>query len=300
MTLILLTLLISYILLFLYSLRIRDNSIVDVFWGVGFMMIALLSFFQSEMNLVQIVMTGLVCLWWVRIVSHIGLRKWKEQREDPRYAKWREEWWSGWYFLVRSFLQVYIAQMVLMFVVAIPILVVNFVDTSYDSIFCNQTHILSKIINENACKWLDEGSWIYASDELQEIAESPKRNHTRFIFNMVFLWVIISLFGLIAETLADMQLSKFIKTKKPGQIFMTGLYRYSRHPNYFGESMFWLGISLISLPFSSLGLIWFIVITFLLLFVSWVPLQEARYAGRPEWEAYKSRTSVLIPWWPKK
>ena len=273
MTLILLTLLISYILLFLLSLRIRDNSIVDVFWGVGFMMIALLSFFQSEMSLVQIVMTGLIFLWWVRIVSHIGLRKWKEQREDPRYAKWREEWGDGSYFCIRSFLQIYIAQMVLMFVVAIPILVVN----------------LSVIpADEGLYRWIpffDHGFW-------------DKLGMTEQIW--LILWIIVSLFWLIIEAIADKQLSQFIKTKKPGQIFMTGLYHYSRHPNYFGESMFWLGISLISLPFSSLGLIWFIVITFLLLFVSWVPLQEARYAGRPEWETYKSRTSVLIPWWPKK
>lgn len=58
---------------------------------------------------------------------------------------------------------------------------------------------------------------------------------------------------------------------------MSGLYRYSRHPNYFGESVFWLGISLISLSFSYYGMIGWIVITVLLLFVSGVPLQEVRY-----------------------
>ena len=64
--------------------------------------------------------------------------------------------------------------------------------------------------------------------------------------------------------------------------------------------MFWLGISLISMQYSIIGLISWIVITILLLFVSGVPLQEARYAGRPNWEEYKSRTSVFIPWFPKK
>jgi steroid 5-alpha reductase family enzyme len=64
--------------------------------------------------------------------------------------------------------------------------------------------------------------------------------------------------------------------------------------------MFWLGISLIALPYSWLGMIGWIVITFLLLFVSGVPLQETRYAGKPEWEEYKSRTSVFVPWLPGK
>ena len=125
MTLILLTLLISYTLLFLYSLRIRDNAIVDVFWGFGFMIIAVLSWLQSEQGVAQYVVTGLVLLWGIRLTSHIGFRKLREGKEDPRYAKWREEWGSGWYFVVRSFFQVYMLQMLLMLVVAMPILVVN-------------------------------------------------------------------------------------------------------------------------------------------------------------------------------
>ena len=72
---IILALFISYVLLFLYSLKIRDNSIVDVFWGMGFMIVALLSFFQSDMTLAPVVVTTLLCIWGIRIVSHIGLRK---------------------------------------------------------------------------------------------------------------------------------------------------------------------------------------------------------------------------------
>ena len=81
----------------------------------------------------QLIMTGLALLWGARIVSHIGLRKLKERREDARYAKWREEWGSGWYFIVRSFFQAYILQMILMLVVATAILVVNgsFLDSSF-------------------------------------------------------------------------------------------------------------------------------------------------------------------------
>lgn len=280
MTLILLALLISYTLLFLYSLKIRDNSIVDVFWGFGFMIIALVSFFQSEQWLPQYVLTGLVLLWGIRLTSHIGFRKLREGKEDPRYAKWREEWGSGWYFRIRSFLQVYILQMVLMFAVALPILMVNLLSKELPSGFSSffvHTEFCSPPLDCFSMQVVNYG----------------------LIDSVILVWIIIALAGLIFETIADLQLKEFLKIKKPWQIFMTGLYRYSRHPNYFGESMFWLGISIISLPISIFGIIGWIMITCLLLFVSWVPLQEARYAGKPEWEEYKARTSVFVPWFVK-
>ena len=273
MSIIIFALLISYSLLFLYSLKIKDNSIVDVFWGFGFMIIAVLSFFQSGQGLHHYVITGLVLLWWIRLTSHIGFRKLREWKEDPRYAKWREEWGSGWYFLIRSFLQVYMLQMILMIVVAIPILIVNL----------DWFSLLSFSVGES-------------------LSGTDPRLSPRMTKSEVFmiLWALIALFWLILETIADRQLGRFIKTKKPGEIFTTGLYRYSRHPNYFGESLFWLGISLISLQYSYLGIIGWLSITILLLFVSWVPLQEARYAGRANWEEYKAKTSVFVPWFPKK
>ncbi len=273
MIIIVLTLLISYTLLFPYSLRIRDNSIVDVFWGFGFMIIAGISFLQSEKIIPQILVTGLVLLWGIRITSHIGFRKLREWKEDPRYAKWREEWWTGAYFYIRSFLQVYMLQMVLMLVVALPILVVNLAWSSYLS--------------------FSAGESLFGADPRL----SPRMTESEVLY---ILWVIIALSWLLFEAIADLQLKAFLKVKKPGQIFTTWLYRYSRHPNYFGESLFWLGISLISLPYSYIGIIGWITIICLLLFVSGVPLQEARYAGRLEWEEYKKKTSVFIPWFPKK
>ncbi len=267
------TLFILYTLLFLYSLKIRDNSIVDVFWGFWFMIIAVLSFFFGwMMDIPQITVTLLILLWGIRLTSHIVFRKLREWKEDPRYAKWREEWGSGWYFMVRSFLQVYILQMFLMFVVSVPILIVNFSDhTSLSYSFFSMLDI-----------------WMLA------LIQDPRE----LIF--LILWFLIALFGLSFETIADLQLKTFLQIKKPRQIFMTGLYRYSRHPNYFGESMFWLWISFISLPYSYIGIIGWIAITCLLLFVSGVPLQEARYEGRPEWEEYKKKTSVFVPWFVKR
>ena len=76
-----------------------------------------------------------------------------------------------------------------------------------------------------------------------------------------------------------------------------GLWRYTRHPNYFGETVMWWGIFLTGLS-SFHG--WFAVIspvtiTFLLVFVSGVPLAEKKYAGRPDFEEYKKKTPMFIP-----
>lgn len=267
---------IAYILLFLFSLKLRDNSIADVFWGAGFMILAVWSFYFSERGVSQYLVTWLVLLWGTRLMLHIGVRKWKERKEDPRYAKWREEWGSGWYFVIRSFLQVYMLQMVLMLVVATPILIVNFSDLSF------RAETIVGVEKSAILFWADS-SFNGITEQFLSILGS-----------------ILALFGLIFEIIADYQLKQFIKIKKPGEIFTTWLYRYSRHPNYFWESIFWLGISITAIEYSPFAIIGWIVITFLLLFVSWVPLQEARYAGRPNWEAYKAKTSVFIPWIPKK
>ncbi len=215
------------------------------------MMIAVITYFDWVMGITQSILTWLIVIWGIRLSSHIGFRKIFEKKEDPRYAKWRSEWGNGWYFYIRSFLQVYILQMILLIAVSLAIIVVN--------LYGNKEYSIFTVIGTS-----------------------------------------IALFWLIFETIADIQLSRFIRIKKPGEIFTSGLYKYSRHPNYFGESIFWLGISLISLPYSLFGILSWIIITLLLLFVSWVPLQEARYTGRPNWEEYKKKTSVFIPWFPKK
>lgn len=108
--------------------------------------------------------------------------------------------------------------------------------------------------------------------------------------------------GFLFEAVGDRQLAAFRRDPaNRGKLIATGLWRYSRHPNYFGEALQWWGIAVIALsaPRGWLGLIGPAVITGLLLFVSGVPLLERKYAGRPDWEEYKRRTSVFIPWFPK-
>ena len=113
------------------------------------------------------------------------------------------------------------------------------------------------------------------------------------------LWII----GFFFEVVGDYQLDRFIENPaNKGKIMMSGLWKYTRHPNYFGESAMWWGIALVSAGLSAYPLIGFLsplLITYLLRYVSGVPMLEKRWAGNPDWEAYKARTSVMVPWFSK-
>lgn len=113
------------------------------------------------------------------------------------------------------------------------------------------------------------------------------------------LWVI----GFFFESVGDWQLDRFIRNRaNTGKIMTTGLWRYTRHPNYFGEVTMWWGIFLfvIGLPLAALSFLSPLLMTFLLLKVSGIPMLEARFAGQSDWEKYKKKTNTFFPWWPKK
>lgn len=120
----------------------------------------------------------------------------------------------------------------------------------------------------------------------------------------IFTWIgfVFWLIGFFFQAVSDYQLSVFIRNKKStNDIIHTGLWKYSRHPNYFGEIMMWWGIYIIIIPLANSW--WFIIsplaITFLLVFVSGIPMLEKKYKNHPAFQLYKKRTSVLIPWPPK-
>ena len=116
----------------------------------------------------------------------------------------------------------------------------------------------------------------------------------------IILWVI----GFFFEAVGDAQLSTFLKhrNKHKQKVLKTGLWKYSRHPNYFGEVTMWWGVFLIALssPGGIFGIISPLIITALILFVSGVPLLEKKHSGKPEYEAYKKETSVFFPLPSKK
>ena len=110
------------------------------------------------------------------------------------------------------------------------------------------------------------------------------------------------LVGFYFQSVADYQLAVFIKQRKhKTDIMQTGLWKYSRHPNYFGELLMWWGIFIVVVPLAA-G-IFFIVspltISFLLLYVSGIPLLEKKYDGNEKFQEYKKRTSALVPMPPK-
>lgn len=244
MTEIIFTLWLCYLFLFFISLKIKDNSIVDVFWGTGFLIFAGILFFSQEnRNIFEIIFFTIFCIWWARLTYHIGKRKLFSKKEDPRYAGWRQEWK---YFKTRSFFQIYVLQMLLLLVISTPVY------------FIFQDQISGNIYT--------------------------------------LLGIMVMIFGVSYEALADAQLKKYLQnTHEKNKVFTWGLYKYSRHPNYFGESVFWLWISIISLQNSFIWIIWFLIITILLLFVSWVPLQEKRHKKKDNWEEYSQKTPKFIP-----
>jgi steroid 5-alpha reductase family enzyme len=238
-------LIISYVVLFIISIFLKDNSIVDIFWGIGFSQLAIHTLLLNpNKTILNYIFTIIILIWTLRISGYILSKKLKTKTEDKRYAIWRETWK---YFYIRSFFQVYILQGILMIIISTSILIIN------------------------------------SSNNFQ--------NSILFIIG-----TIIALGGLIFETVSDKQLFKFLSnTKNKGQIMQTGLWKYSRHPNYYGESIFWLGISIIAIQISYLGFISYIMITFLLRFVSGVPLAEKTMKQNKQFIEYAKKTPVFIP-----
>jgi steroid 5-alpha reductase family enzyme len=122
---------------------------------------------------------------------------------------------------------------------------------------------------------------------------------TLFVYAGTVIW----LAGFYFEVVGDLQLKRFLANpRNKGKLMTTGLWRYTRHPNYFGEATMWWGIFVIALatPYGWLGIITPVVITYLLLFVSGVPMTEKAFEGKPGWNAYKKRTSKFLPLPPNK
>lgn len=235
---------------FVASLFLKRNDIADIMWGIGFLIIAIYTFVQGSQYIVSYIVTGCVLVWSLRLSLHIYSRN-KNKTEDYRYKAWREAW--GKWFYIRSYLQVFLLQGLLMGLISFPVIAAN----------------------------------TYAQDFAG--------------FHMV--GVIVFLVGLFFEAVGDQQLKKFIgNPENKGRIIQTGLWQYTRHPNYFGEVTLWWGVWIMSLgtPFG----IWMIVgpltITILILGVSGVPMLERKMRENPDFDEYRKRVSVFFPLPPRK
>jgi len=236
------------------SVLLTNAGIVDVFWGLGFVLIAWASALFGYGDLYRkVLLTTLTTAWGVRLAVHIFLRS-RGKGEDFRYQKFREN--GGENFWWMSLITIFWLQALLCFVIALPLQVGQAVPTAAP------------------LGWVE------------------------------ILGVVIWTGGFLTEALADFQLKAFVDDpENKGKVMNKGLWRYSRHPNYFGECVVWWGIFLIVLPVP--GGIYAIIgpalITFLLLKVSGVTMLEAGLKSRREgYEEYVKSTSAFVPWFPRK
>lgn len=118
----------------------------------------------------------------------------------------------------------------------------------------------------------------------------------------VAIGVLVWLIGFNFEVIADRQLRTFIQSSRTGELMQSGLWRYSRHPNYFGEITMWWGLAIIGLavPHGWIGIIGAFTISLLICFVSGIPPAEKNTASKKGWQEYKQKTSPLIPWPSKR
>ena len=230
----------------------RNNSIIDIAWGIGFVIVSLFSLLtDSNLQLNQIIMSLLVSIWGLRLFYHILLRN-KGKAEDFRYAEFRKNW--GKWVIPRAYAQVYLLQGFFLFIIALPLLLVR--------------------------------------------ETSNKPNLALLVVGML-IWLL----GFFFEAMGDFQLKQFLSLEtNRGKIISTGLWKYTRHPNYFGEATMWWGIFLLGLSggVSVFSILSPLTITFLLLFVSGIPLLEKSMKNKPGFEEYMRKTSIFIPWFPKK
>lgn len=238
----------------LISLAIRNVTIVDSLWGLGFILIAVLTWFMSDGYWIRkLLIVCLVFLWGLRLSIYLTWRNWGKA-EDPRYGGWREK--SGNRFWFVSLFKVFILQALFMWVISLPL----------------QIGLLAA--NPSTPTWLD-------------------------IFG-VAVWTV----GFTFEAVGDWQLARFkANSKNSGLVMDQGLWKYSRHPNYFGEFLVWWGFFLIALstPFGGWTVISPLIVTAVLLKMTGIPLTESNLVKtRPGYQDYVKRTNAFIPWFPRK
>lgn len=239
--------------LWVISIFIKNVSIVDAFWGVGFAVSAIFYFIVTEGEATRsLIVLILISAWALRLFVYLSTRNWGKG-EDFRYQKFRKDYGEHryWWF---SFFQTFLLQGVLMWFVSIP--------------------LLGSMFNP------DKGFGL-----------------------LDILALVIVLIGISFEAIGDYQMSRFkSQPSNKGKVMDMGLWKYSRHPNYFGNACLWWGFALFSIAAGNFyGIIGPAIMTFLLLKVSGVSLLERSLKkDKPEYEKYARKTSSFIPWFPKK
>lgn len=240
------------VLLWLVSLRLKNSSIVDIFWGTGFVIAGWVYFLLTPDGFFprKLLIMTLVTIWGLRLSLYILRRNWGKP-EDFRYQVWRKEAGQAWWW--RSFFKVFLLQGFLLWIISIPLLAAQY-------------------------------------------PQLP--DHLTFLDYLgVFLWLI----GFFFESTGDYQLARFkADPANKGKVMDKGVWRYTRHPNYFGDSAQWWGYYLIALAAGGWWSLFSpVLMTLLLLRVSGVALLEKTLETKPGYKEYIEKTSSFIPWFPK-
>ena len=238
-------------IMFIISRFLKRTDIVDMAWGLGFIVAAISSFTVSmnSTNIgwnIQTITTILVMVWGFRLAYYI-LKRLCKYPEDKRYVALRNTWKGN--EPLNTYLRIFLTQAILATVISIAVIHINF--------------------------YSQEAITIYT-----------------------YIGIAVWLLGFGFEAIGDWQLKQHLsKPNNKGVLMTTGLWKYTRHPNYFGEATMWWGIFIISLGtmYGWIGLITPVLITYLLLFVSGVPMTEKHFEGRKGWNHYKKHTSNFIP-----
>ncbi len=232
--------------LWLLSLRLKDTSIIDLFWGVGFVIIGWVTFGVVGFSGKGVCLVVCCTLWGLRLSLYLAWRN-HGGPEDYRYAAMRSRHGKSFWWI--SLITIFWLQGTVMWVIALPI----------------------------------------------QIGQHGGGHMTSFGLLGVVIWLV----GFYFEAVSDFQLARF--KRKGNGVMDQGLWRYSRHPNYFGNALIWWGLTLIAIQPQT----WWLIIsptlmTFLLLKVSGVALLERSLSKRSaEYRAYMLRTSPFFPLPPK-
>ena len=235
--------------LWIWSLLLRNASIVDVFWGIGFALVAASGFCWGHASTAprSLLISAMVILWGLRLGGHLLLRN-AGHGEDPRYVAMRRHWGARFWWV--SFFTVFALQGAILWFVSLPVQVVQ----------------------------AAPGGPLGGLDAVG-----------------VAVWLV----GLVFETVGDFQLARFkADPANAGRVLDTGLWRYTRHPNYFGDAMVWWGLFLLSAsaPWGWATVGSPVIMTYLLRRVSGVPMLEKGMAERrPGYADYVRRTSPFFP-----
>ncbi len=242
------------LILWLASIPLKDSSIVDRFWGLGFVFVAWTMYWQTSGGTPfrNQLLLGMVTLWGVRLSAYLTWRNWGGG-EDYRYKEMRDHHQDAYWRV--SFVTVFLLQGTLALIIAAPLLI--------------------------------------------GMAGSP----TPAPVVSDWIGLALFLFGFLFECCADYQLTRFkADPSNEGKVLNTGVWRYSRHPNYFGESCLWWGMYGVAwgAQFGPVSIIGPILITWLLLRFSGVVILEANIVERrPKYAQYIERTSAFVPWPPQ-